>query len=170
MATLPEIGAKATNGSNAIPEAGSSWPSWSRASEQGSGYPRTEGRITHAPGLRPGILTGYATGLSSDVLRNSDVWYRDRPGGVACDWQIQGQKHAALMLQAYGLGSSQVEKSGRGMRRHTQPDLFFYTLGEAEHRPRKLNNWVLLVMIKNFGRNFHCQILQTRYVSTDHRG
>ena len=33
MATLPEIGAKATNGSNAIPEAGPSWPSWPRASE-----------------------------------------------------------------------------------------------------------------------------------------
>ena len=33
MATLPEIGAKATNGSNAIPEAGSSWPSWPRASD-----------------------------------------------------------------------------------------------------------------------------------------
>ena len=33
MATLPGIGAKATNGSNAIPEAGSSWPSWPRASD-----------------------------------------------------------------------------------------------------------------------------------------
>ena len=33
MATLPDIGEKATNGSNAIPEAGSSWPSWPRASE-----------------------------------------------------------------------------------------------------------------------------------------
>jgi len=33
MATLPEIGAKAANGSNAIPEAGSSWPSWPRASD-----------------------------------------------------------------------------------------------------------------------------------------
>ena len=33
MARLPEIGAKATNGSNAIPEAGSSWPSWPRASD-----------------------------------------------------------------------------------------------------------------------------------------
>jgi hypothetical protein len=33
MATLPEIGQRPSNGSNAIPEAGSSWPSWPRASE-----------------------------------------------------------------------------------------------------------------------------------------
>ena len=26
--------------------------------------------------------------------------------GVACDWGIQGQKHAAHMLQACGLGST----------------------------------------------------------------
>ena len=40
MATLPEMGAKATNGSNAIPEAGSSWPSWPRASDLGRSISR----------------------------------------------------------------------------------------------------------------------------------
>ena len=47
---------------------------------------------------------------NSDVLANSDVWQRDRPRGVARDWEIQGQKHVAHMLQACGLGSSQEER------------------------------------------------------------
>ena len=48
---------------------------------------------------------------NSDVLRNSDVWSRDRPKGVARDWKIQGQRHATHMLQACGLGSSHVREN-----------------------------------------------------------
>ena len=40
---------------------------------------------------------------NSDVMRDADVWKRDRPRGVARGGEIQGQKHAAHMLQAYGL-------------------------------------------------------------------
>ena len=36
------------------------------------------------------------------------VW--DRPGGVARDRELQGHKHAAQMLQACGLGSSQSRR------------------------------------------------------------
>jgi len=43
---------------------------------------------------------------NSDVLRNSDVWLRGRPRGVARDREIQGQKYDAHMLQACGLGST----------------------------------------------------------------
>ena len=39
----------------------------------------------------------------SNEMGNSDVWERDRPRGVARGGEIQGQKHAAHMLQAYGL-------------------------------------------------------------------
>ena len=42
-----------------------------------------------------------------DEEGNSDFWKRDRPSGVARDWEIQEPKHAARMLQACGLGSSQ---------------------------------------------------------------
>ena len=53
MATLPKIGAKATNSTNAIPEAGSSRPSWPRASEMASDklHTRVNNPITKVQGL-----------------------------------------------------------------------------------------------------------------------
>ena len=51
---------------------------------------------------------------NSDVVGNSDVWSRDRSRDFACDREIQEHKHAAHMLQACGLGSSQPPSFGRG--------------------------------------------------------
>ena len=51
--------------------------------------------------LRAGVWVGNLEG-NSDVLRSSHVWEGDRPGGVARDREIQGQKHADTFSRPWG--------------------------------------------------------------------
>ena len=56
----------------------------------------------------------------------SIAWYRDRPGGVARNKEIQGQRHAAHMLQECGLGSSKMrgllKLAGQGLETTVEYD------------------------------------------------
>ena len=79
---------------------------------------------------------------NSDVGGNSDVWLCDRPRGVACDREMQGQKHAAHMLQACEHLALSIHISGR----HAARSLYVYIWeGRCTHLAEHLDFDVVVV-------------------------